>query len=91
MCTLNRQQLGAGKASLLLTVFALLVLFTWIEAGMVQASEIILPTKDNILMQTNGPDAEFDDGDWWTHRDHGFDVHQFLVEIPPGVDPDFRI
>jgi len=91
MCILNRQQLGAGKASLFLLAFVLLALFTCIGAGMVQASEIILPTKDNIMMQTNGPDAEFNDGDWWTHRDHGFGPHQFLVEIPPGVNPDFRI
>ncbi|HOT98119.1 MAG TPA: SdrD B-like domain-containing protein [bacterium] len=54
-----------------------------------QAGQVVLPSKDNVLMQTNGPAAEFDDGDWWTNPAYGNSPHIFWLEIPKGVNPDF--
>lgn len=76
-----------GKGWLLLVMMMFVFHQAWVPVAV--SSEIVLPMKDNVLMQTNGPDSEFDDGDYWSHRDHGNAAHQFILEVPVGLNPDF--
>ncbi|HOC25180.1 MAG TPA: SdrD B-like domain-containing protein, partial [bacterium] len=84
---MNRQH--GIRAGLMLLVFALFLAMAFAPAA--EAGQVVLPSKDNVLMQTNGPGSEFDDGDYWTHPDYGNSPHIFWLEIPAGVNPDFMI
>ncbi len=88
MSSKNRQLcVRLGKGLMLFVMMAFFFQPAWVPIAV--SSEVVLPMKENVLMQTNGPDSEFDDGDYWTHRDHGNAAHQFVVEVPPGLNPDF--
>lgn len=84
---MNRQH--GIRAGISLLVFMLFFAMAFAPAA--YAGQVVLPSKDNVLMQTNGPDSEFDDGDYWTHPDYGNSPHIFWLEIPAGVNPDFMI
>ena len=64
--------------------------FLWQSAAL--ASQVVLPTKDNVLMQTNGPEAPLEDGDYWSKP--GFPPagpQTFWLVIPEGVPGSFQI
>lgn len=63
--------------------------FLWHSAAL--ASQVVLPTKDNVLMQTNGPDAPLEDGDYWTKPGYGAGPHTFWLVVPEGVQSTFNI
>ncbi|HNW58431.1 MAG TPA: SdrD B-like domain-containing protein [bacterium] len=81
-----QQRISLGFLVLVFTLFFAAAILPAAHAG-----QVVLPSKDNVLMQTNGPAAEFDDGDWWTNPGYGNSPHIFWLEIPKGVNPDFVI
>jgi uncharacterized repeat protein (TIGR01451 family) len=81
-----QQRLNGG---LMLLLFAFFFAASLLPAA--HAGQVVLPSKDNVLMQTNGPASEFDDGDYWTHPAHGNSPHIFWLEIPKGVNASFRV
>ncbi len=56
-----------------------------------QGGQVLFPGSNRIFIQTNGPESEFNDGDWWTHKDYGNGPHIFLIEVPEGTNPNFIV
>jgi uncharacterized repeat protein (TIGR01451 family) len=61
----------------------------------VSASQVVLPKQTdvhhpNAFLQTNGKDADINDGDWWTNTAHGNQSHLLKIDVPAGV-ADFNM
>ncbi len=57
------------------------------------ADPFYFPRSSNVFLQTNGPEAEFNDGDWWTnqHPDAGNSDHIYRLVVPATVSPETEI
>ncbi len=82
----NKKRMGLQIACLLLVTTLLSPL---------HAQEFVLPPPaSTAILQTNGPDAELQDGDWWTNAAiHNSDqrAHIFEIYVPRLVREDFEI
>jgi uncharacterized repeat protein (TIGR01451 family) len=70
------------------SIFLVLCFLIWTQ--IVSASQVVLPKQTDIdhptaFLQTNGKDANIDDGDWWTSAAHGNQPHLLKIDIPSGV------
>lgn len=93
MFTVNKSRLCNELISFFWILLSVLILVIGIMTiGSLFAGEVILPAKEGVLIQTNGPLAEFDDGDWWTNKAFGgYGSHIFMVEVPTGTNPNFVV
>ena len=76
------------------TFCALILLAVCLTGNKVFAGEYILPpTGSTVIFQTNGPNSNLSDGDWWTNSDPdaGQQSHLFELYVPCQVDSDFVI
>ncbi len=58
------------------------------------AAEVIIPPPgSSAVLQTNGPNGELDNGDYWSNNDvnAGQQPHLFLIFVPCAVPGDFEI
>ncbi|MBD3378686.1 DUF11 domain-containing protein [candidate division KSB1 bacterium] len=57
------------------------------------AEPFTFPRTSHVFLQTNGPEAEYNDGDWWTnqHPDAGNGDHIYRLVVPANVAPETEI
>jgi len=87
---LNNQASATGK--LWIIGIMALGLFLAAPTQLLVAGELYLPANGSQTeLQTNGPNGELDNGDWWANSMGGNQPHLFYLYVPPMVPPDFLI
>ena len=82
-------RMGGWKIWALISAFV----FTLVSHSLIAGELICPPDGTNAFFQTNGPNAEFNWGDWWTNsnEDGGSQPHMFEIYVPESVSSSFTM